>query len=75
MKKKIKTLVLKKKTISDLHKMVRGGEQVSGGMSCKTYTQAPLPPLPPIITIGDGCSDTVHNWCDSRFGGCRSYYC
>ncbi len=72
MKKKVKILVLKKKTISDLQETVKGGEQASGGIICKTYTQAPLPP----ITIpADACRDTVRNWCDSRFGGCRSYYC
>lgn len=72
MKKKIKTLVLKKNTISDLQENVKGGEQASGGIICKTYTQAPPSP----ITIpADGCRDTVNNWCDSRFGGCDSYYC
>ncbi|WP_298517655.1 hypothetical protein [uncultured Kordia sp.] len=72
MKKKMKTLVLKKKTISDLQEFVRGGEQASGGMSCKTYTQAPPPP---ITKPAFSCRDTVHGWCDSRFGGCDTYYC
>jgi hypothetical protein len=74
MKKKKKTLILKKKTISDLQKNIKGGEEdnASGGILCKTYTEAPLPP----ITIpADACRDTVRNWCDSRFGGCDSYYC
>ena len=72
MKKKIKTLVLKKKTISDLQKIIKGGEvdNASGGILCKPN------PIPPIITIpADSCRDTVRNWCDSRFGGCNSYYC
>ena len=69
MKKKIKPLSLTKKTISNLRESIKGGEAASGGMSCKTYAQAPPPP----ITIpANSCSDTVRRWCDSRFGGCHS---
>lgn len=70
MKKKIKTLTLNKKIVSDLQKNVKGGEEASGGILCRPN------PTPPIITIpADSCRDTVRNWCDSRFGGCHSYYC
>ncbi len=72
MKKKIKVLTLNKKTVSDLQKSIKGGEadNASGGILCQTN------PTPPIITWpADSCRDTVRNWCDSRFGGCHSYYC
>lgn len=67
-KKNLKTLAFAKKTISSLEKVtLNGGANTSGFLSCKK-------PIEP-VTVQLGCRDSVHNWCDSRFGGCQTYYC
>ncbi|EDP96011.1 hypothetical protein U8527_13970 [Kordia algicida OT-1] len=67
-KKNLKSLKLTKKTISHFHELA-GGKDQSGGLSC--LPPPPPPPTRPYL----GCIDTKNNWCDSRFGGCDSYYC
>ncbi|PTX63006.1 hypothetical protein C8N46_102407 [Kordia periserrulae] len=70
-KKSLKSLKLTKNTISNFKRSVTGGlqEAQSEILSC-------LPPPPPPVTQPyTGCQDTVNNWCDSRFGGCPTYYC
>lgn len=69
-KKNLKVLTLKKKVVSDLQEIIRGGLDASGALSCK-----PAEPEPVTILGQGGCRDTRVNWCDSRFGGCQSYYC
>ncbi|MBC8756838.1 hypothetical protein H2O64_19345 [Kordia sp. YSTF-M3] len=66
-KKNLKSLTLTRKTISNLHEVLKGGA-VSGYLSCK-------PVEVPLTQNKPGCNDTKVNWCDSRFGGCDSYYC
>lgn len=70
-KKNLKSLKLTKNTISNFDEAVRGGLQDAASeiLSC-------LPPAPaPVTRPYAGCNDTKNNWCDSRFGGCDSYYC
>jgi hypothetical protein len=67
-KQNLKSLKLSKNTISSFQELI-GGKEQSGGLGC-------LPPPPPPVTQPyAGCNDTKNNWCDSRFGGCDSYYC
>jgi len=70
-KRNLKNLKLTKSRISNLQKALNGGlkDAQSEILSC-------LPPPPPPVTQPyAGCNDTINNWCDSRFGGCNSYYC
>ena len=69
-KRNLKSLRLTKKTISSFNQKLNGGAAQSGFLSCK-----PAEPEP-VTQLGEtGCADTRINWCDSRFGGCPSYYC
>ncbi|WP_046744680.1 hypothetical protein [Kordia zhangzhouensis] len=68
-KKNLKALTLTKKTVSNLKELSLNGGANSGYLSCK-------PPAEPVTMANQaGCKDTKYNWCDSRFGGCQSYYC
>jgi hypothetical protein len=67
-KQNLKVLTFSKSTISKLEaKTLHGGANTSGFLSCKK-------PIEP-VTVQVSCKDSVHNWCDSRFGGCNTYYC
>lgn len=68
-KKSLKTLNLSRSTVSNLKELSLNGGANSGALSC----QEPVEP----VTMANqlGCKDTKRNWCDSRFGGCNSYYC
>lgn len=62
-KKSFKGLNLKKQTVTNLTvKEVKGGAAGSGFLSC----------IEPVETLDAGCSNHM---CDSRLGGCPTYYC
>lgn len=60
-KKNLKVLLLSKRTVSDLQTIIGGAK--TGGMSCR----------PPVKPLTDVCNNT-NGTCDSRLGGCPSYY-
>ncbi|XLS29337.1 hypothetical protein ACJD0Z_00615 [Flavobacteriaceae bacterium M23B6Z8] len=60
-KKSFKGLSLKKQTVTNLTE-VKGGRDASGFLSC----------IEPVKTLDAGCSNHM---CDSRLGGCPTYYC
>ena len=64
-KKNFKSLQLNKNAVSNLEGTVKGGRVValgSGNMLC----------VDPVETYDKACSNHM---CDSRLGGCPSYYC
>lgn len=63
-KKNLNSLSLNKKLVSNLNETV-GGAAGSGNMLCVTNGC-------PTNTLIAACSNHM---CDSRLGGCKSYYC
>jgi hypothetical protein len=66
-KKNFKGLSLRKQTVTNLTG-VKGGAAGSEFASCITYTR----PKTYTETLDAGCSNHM---CDSRLGGCPTYYC
>ena len=73
-KKEIKGLALRKVQIANIGNTIKGGleggslAQCSEVMSCISYSCPPTHTQ----TMDAGCSNHM---CDSRLGGCPTYYC